>query len=52
MRELFDRNREGLISTIEAQELDNYVRMGDLLAILQSKARKLLGMPAPRAGRG
>ena len=42
MKELARKNREGRISTAELDELDSYVKAGDLLAILQSKARKLL----------
>jgi hypothetical protein len=42
VRELIDRNREGKISATELDELDNYVRVGDLLALLQSKARQRL----------
>lgn len=42
MKELARKNREGCISAAELDELDSYVRVGDLLAILQSKARRLL----------
>jgi hypothetical protein len=42
MHELAQRNREGKLTKQEADELDNYIHVGDLLAILQSKARKLL----------
>jgi hypothetical protein len=42
MRELARKNREGEISPDELHELDSYVKAGDLLAIPQSKARKLL----------
>ena len=42
MRELARKNREGTISPEELRELDSYVKAGDLLAILQSKARRLL----------
>jgi hypothetical protein len=34
------KNQEGQISPEELGELDNYIKVGDLLAILQSKARK------------
>lgn len=42
MKELTRKNQEGCISAAELDELDSYVKVGDLLAILQSKARKLL----------
>ena len=42
MHELAAKNQEGRLSKQEGEELDNYVKVGDLLAILQSKARKLL----------
>jgi hypothetical protein len=42
MHELAEKNQEGTISPEELQELDNYVNVGDLLAILQSKARMAL----------
>jgi hypothetical protein len=42
MKELARKNREGEISHDELRELDSYVKAGDLLAILQSKARKIL----------
>ena len=41
MKELARKNREGRISAAELGELDSYVKVGDLLAILQSKARRL-----------
>jgi hypothetical protein len=45
MHELAQKNREGQLSDVEREELDSYVKVGDLLAILQSKARKLLKTP-------
>ncbi len=42
MHELAVKNQDGLISPGELEELDNYVRVGDLLAVLQSKARRAL----------
>jgi hypothetical protein len=42
MHELAVKNQEGQITPAEAEEFDNYVKVGDLLAILQSKSRKLL----------
>ena len=53
MRELAERNREGKLTAGEREELDNFVKVGDLLAILQSKARKFLKQSAaPRNGHG
>jgi len=42
MQELASRNTEGEITRKELKELDEYVRAGMVLSILQSKARKLL----------
>ena len=42
MHELAERNREGTLTGEEREELDDFVKIGDLLAILQSKARKRL----------
>ena len=47
MRDLAARHRDGLASAAELEELDNYVRVGDLLAVLQSKARRRLGVKPP-----
>jgi hypothetical protein len=53
MHELAERNRRGQLTAAERDELDNFVRVGDLLAILQSKARKLLKRaPSARNGHG
>jgi hypothetical protein len=51
MHELAAGNREGRLSADEQEELDNYVRVGDLLAILQSKARKILKQSPGETGR-
>ena len=48
MRLLSEKNRAGGLTEEEAEELDNFIRVGDLLAILQSKARQRL----KRAGLG
>lgn len=40
MKELAARNRAGGLAADELEELDNFIRVGDLLATLQSKARK------------
>jgi hypothetical protein len=42
MHELAVKNQEGRISPEELRDLDSYIKIADLLAILQSKARKLL----------
>jgi hypothetical protein len=42
MHELAAKNREGRISAEELQDLDSYIKVGDLVAILQSRARKFL----------
>jgi S-adenosylmethionine:tRNA-ribosyltransferase-isomerase (queuine synthetase) len=42
MHELALKNQEGQITPSELEELDNYIKAGDLLAILQSKARSAL----------
>jgi hypothetical protein len=49
MHELATMNCKGQLSAQERQELDNYVVVGDLLAILHSKARKRLKQ-APATG--
>ncbi len=46
MRELRDKNRKGEIDAGELRELDNYVRIGTMLSILQSRARKTLKSPS------
>ncbi|HEV3237829.1 MAG TPA: hypothetical protein VGZ25_12620 [Gemmataceae bacterium] len=42
MNELAKRNQEGLLSEEERQELEVCVKVGDLLSLLQQKARKSL----------
>jgi hypothetical protein len=42
MRDLAARNQEGALSSLEREELDNYVKAGHLLALLHSKARRSL----------
>lgn len=46
MDELATKNQEGEISPIELAKLDTFVRVGIVLSVLQSRARKLLGKPA------
>jgi hypothetical protein len=53
MRELAKRNREAKLTDAELEELDNFIKVGDLLALLQSKARKALkGAASPRPEHG
>ena len=42
MHELAARNRDGRITAAELGEFDHYLRVADLLGILQSKARMRL----------
>jgi hypothetical protein len=42
MHELALKNQQGQISHSELEELDNYVQAGEILALLQSKARSTL----------
>lgn len=51
MHELADKNQEGVISKAELEELDNFIQVGDMLAILQSKARRVLRGVKSRAAR-
>src|SRR5687768_16701172 len=40
--DLVRRNKAGGLTPQEVEEMDNYLKVGDLLAILQSKARQFL----------
>ncbi len=42
MRELADKAEEGNLSDTEAREFDTYLHIGNLLAVMQSKARLAL----------
>ena len=42
VNELSARVQRGLLTEAESQELDSYLHIGSLLAVLQSKARRLL----------
>jgi hypothetical protein len=42
MHDLAAKNREGVISAEELRDLDSYIKVADLVAILQSRARKFL----------
>jgi hypothetical protein len=39
MRELMDKNNRGTISEDEKEEIETYRRLGNLLSILQARAR-------------
>jgi hypothetical protein len=42
MNELAQKNQEGLLSDAEREELEAYVKVGDVLSLLHLKARKSL----------
>jgi hypothetical protein len=42
MNHLAAQNRAGKLTTTEEQELNSYIRVGQMLGILQSKARRSL----------
>jgi hypothetical protein len=42
MNELAAKARQGMLNADEEQELDNYLDVGHLLALMQSKARRSL----------
>ncbi len=52
MHALAQRNRGGELAEEEREELDNFVKVGDLLAVLQSRARKFLKQAQHRNGHG
>ncbi|HQU46377.1 MAG: hypothetical protein B7Z74_02435 [Deltaproteobacteria bacterium 21-66-5] len=43
MNQLAAKNRAGKITAAEEEELNNFIRVGQTLGILQSKARRTLG---------
>jgi hypothetical protein len=45
MRELMDRNNQGLLSDSEQAEMESFRRVGTLLGILQARARLALAKP-------
>jgi hypothetical protein len=47
VNELSARAREGSLTEAETQELDSYLHIGSLLAVMQSKARRLLKHAPP-----
>ena len=52
IHELAQRNQKGELTRQELDELDDFIKAGDLLAILQSKARKFLKQATARNGNG
>jgi hypothetical protein len=42
LRELADKSRNGTLTTEEQEEIDAYLRVGSLVSILKSKARRTL----------
>jgi hypothetical protein len=42
MNELAERNRQGTLTEFERQEMDSYLRVGNLLNLMQAKARLAL----------
>ncbi len=42
MNQLAEKNRAGQLTAAEEQELNGYIRVGQMLGILQSKARRSL----------
>jgi hypothetical protein len=42
MRALAERNNEGKLSETEREELENYVKVGDILSLIHLKAKKSL----------
>lgn len=45
MNELAELGREGRLTDAERGELDSYIHVGNLLAVMQSKARRALQIP-------
>jgi hypothetical protein len=43
MQELADRSEAGILTADEIREFDSYLHIGNLLAVMQSKARLVLG---------
>ncbi len=53
MNKLAAKNRAGRLTAAESDELDNYIRVGQTLGILQSKARRSLKvLGSSNKGRG
>jgi hypothetical protein len=52
MNRLAAKNREGKLKPEEEEELNNYIRVGQTLGILQSKARRSLKAHRSESGDG
>lgn len=52
MKALAEENRAGAISPADLHELDSFVRVGTIISILKSRARRLLRKPVVGRGRG
>lgn len=50
MRELAERHNRGELDATELAEMESYRRVGNFLALIQSKARRSLKHSSPRAG--
>jgi hypothetical protein len=51
MQELADRSERGTLTEAEAREFDTYLHIGNLLAVMQSKARLALHGREPAQSR-
>lgn len=49
MRDLVEKHRLGTLTKEEDSELNSYIHVGNLLAILKSKARRSLREPPPHS---
>ncbi len=49
MNRLAAKNRDGKLTQVEEEELNNYIRVGQTLGILQSKARRALKTRRPKS---
>jgi hypothetical protein len=47
MQDLADKSQAGTLTEDEERELDSYLHIGNLLAVMQSKARLVLHGRAP-----
>jgi len=52
MRELSNKASEGELSSTESEEIDAYLRVGNLLSLLKSRARLSLTKPAKVGKKG
>jgi hypothetical protein len=52
MHELAAKARDGALSSAEQEEVRNYERVGNLLALLKSKSRQRLKKATPANGSG